>query len=82
MLIYAEYIIWNARLDDSQAGIKITGRNMNNLRYAEDNILMAKSEDELKFLLMRVKKDGEKVGLMLNIKKLRSWYPVPSHHGK
>ena len=55
---------------------------MNNLRYAEDNILMAKSEDELKFLLMRVKKDGEKVGLMLNIKKLRSWYPVPSPHGK
>ena len=55
---------------------------MNNLRYAEDNILMAKSEDELKFLLMRVKKDGEKVGLMLNIKKLRSWYPVPSLHGK
>ena len=53
---------------------------MNNLRYAEDNILMAKSEDELKFLLMRVKKDGEKVGLMLNIKKLRSWYPAPSLH--
>ena len=77
-----EYIMWNAGLDDSQAGIKITRRNMNNLRYADDNILVAKSEDELKGLLMRVKKDSEKVGLKLNIKKLRSWYPVPSHHGK
>ena len=55
---------------------------MNNLRYADDNILVAKSEDELKGLLMRVKKDSEKVGLKLNIKKLRSWDPVPSPHGK
>ena len=55
---------------------------MNNLRYADDNILMAKSEDELKGLLMRMEKDSEKVCLKLNIKKLRSWYPVPSHHGK
>ena len=79
---YAEYIMRNARLDKSQARIKIARRNMNNLRYADDNILVAKSEDELKGLLMRVKKDSEKVGLKLNIKKLRSWYPVPSHHGK
>ena len=72
----------NTGLEEAQAGIKVAGRNMNNLRYADDNILMAKSEDELKGLLMRMEKDSEKVCLKLNIKKLRSWYPVPSHHGK
>ena len=59
---YAEYIMWNERLDDSEAGIKITGRNINNLRYAEDTNLMAESE-ELKSLLMKVKEESEKVGL-------------------
>ena len=63
---YAEYIIWNARLDEAQAGIKIAERNINNLRYAEDTTLMAESE-ELKSLLMKVKEESEKVGLELNI---------------
>ena len=66
---YAEYIMWDARLDESQAGIKIAGRNRNNLRYANDTILMAESEGELKSLLMRVKEKSEKAGLKLNIKK-------------
>ena len=56
LLIYAEYIMWNARLDESQTEIKTAGRNINNLRYADDNIVMAESEEELKNLLMRVKK--------------------------
>ena len=72
----------NARLDDSQAGIKIAGRNINNLRYADDTILMAESEEELKSLLMKVKEESEKAGLKLKFKKLRSWHPVPSLHGK
>ena len=59
----------NARLDEAQAGIKISGRNMNNLRYADDTTLMAESEEELKRLLMKVKKESEKVGLKLNIQK-------------
>ena len=63
----------NARLDDVQAGIKIAGRNINNLRYADDTILMAKREEELKSLLMKVKEESEKAGFKLNIKKLRSW---------
>ena len=67
---YAEYIIQNARLDESQAGIKIAGRNINNLRYADDTTLKAESEDELKSLLMKVKKESEKVGLKLNIRKM------------
>ena len=71
-----------ARLDESQAGVKIAGRNIRNLRYADDTILMAKSEQELKNLLMRVKEEIEKAGLKFNIKNLRSWYPVPSLHGK
>ena len=71
-----------AGLDEAQAGIKIAGRNINNLRYADDNTLMAESEEELKSLLMKVKEESEKVGLKLNIKKLRSWHPVPSLHGK
>ena len=83
----------NAGLDETQAGIKIARRNINKLRYADDTILMAESE-ELKSLLMKVKKESEKVGLKLNIQKtgisqwqlspmpLRSWHPVPSLHGK
>ena len=79
--LYAEYIMWNARLDDAQAGIKIAGRNINNLRNADDSTLMAESKEELKSLLMKVKQEIEKVGLKLNIKK-RSWHPIPSLHGK
>ena len=63
---YAEYIMWNAGLDEAQAGIKIAGRNINNIIYADDTTLMAESE-ELKSLLMKVKKESEKVGLLLNI---------------
>ena len=66
---YAEYIIRNAGLDKAQAGIKIAGRNLNNLRYADDTTLMAESEEELKNLLMKVKEESEKVGLKLNIQK-------------
>ena len=79
---YAEYIMWKAGPDESQAGIKISKRNINNLRYADDTTLMAESEEELKSLLMKVKEENEKVGLKLNIKKLRSWHPVPLLHGK
>ena len=61
--LYAEYIMWNARLDEAQAGIKIAGRNINNLRYADDTTLMAESKEELKSLLMKVKEESEKVGL-------------------
>ena len=68
----------NARLDDSQAGIKIAGRNINNLRYADDTMLMAESEKELKSHLMKVKEQSEKAGLKLKFKKLRSWHPIPS----
>ena len=79
---YAEYIMRNAGLEEVQAGIKIARRNINNLRYADDNSLMAESEEELKSLLM-VKEKSEKAGLKLNIqKKLRSWHPVPSLHDK
>ena len=80
--LYAEYIMRNARLDEAQAGIKIAGRNINNLRYADDTTLMAEREEELKRLLMKVKEESEKTGLKLNIQKLRSWHPVPSLHGK
>ena len=72
----------NAGLDEAQAGIKIAGRNINNLRHADDITLMAESEEELKSLLMKVKEESEKVGLKLNIRKQRSWHPVPSLHGK
>ena len=71
----------NAGLDETQAGIKIARRNINNLRYADDITLMAKSKQELKSLLMKVKEESEKVGLKVNIQK-RSWHPVPSLHGK
>ena len=70
----------NARLDEAQAGIKTAGRNINNLRYADDTTLMAESK-ELKSLLMKVKEQSEKVGLKLTFIKLRSWHLVPSLHG-
>ena len=69
--LYAEYIMRNAGLDEAQAGIKIPGRNINNLRYADDTTLMAESEEELKNLLMKVKEEREKVGLKLNIQKTK-----------
>ena len=72
----------NARLEEAQAGIKIAGRNINNLRYADDSTLMAESEKEIKSLLMKVKEESENVGLKLNIRKLGSWHLVPSLHGK
>ena len=74
--------MWNARLDEAQAGIKIAERNINNLRYADDTTLMAASEEELKSLLMKVKEDSEKVGLKHNIQKTKSWHLVLSLHGK
>ena len=67
--LYAEYITRNAGLEETQAGIKIAGRNINNLRYADDSTLMAESEEELKSFLMKVKEESEKVGLKLNIQK-------------
>ena len=69
--LYAEYIMRNAGLEEAQAGIKIAGRNINNLRYADDTTLMAESEEELKCLLMKVKEESEKVGLKLNIQKMK-----------
>ena len=78
----AEYIMRNAGLDEAQAGIKIAGRNINNLRYADDTTLMAESEEELKSVLMSAKEQSEKAGLKLNIKKRRSWHPIPLLHGK
>ena len=69
--LYAEYIMGNARLDESQAEIKIAKRNINNLRYADDTTLMAEVEEELKSLLMKVKEESEKVGLTLNIQKAK-----------
>ena len=72
----------NAGLKEVQAGIKIAGRNSNNLRYADDTTLMAEGEEELKNLLIKVKEESEKVGLKLNIQRTKSWHPVPSLHGK
>ena len=69
--LYAEYIMRNARLEEAQAGIKISGRNINDLRYANDTTLMPESEEELKSLLMKVKEESEKVGLKLNIQKTK-----------
>ena len=69
--LYVEYIMRNPGLDETQAGIKIARRNINNLRYADDTILMAKSEEELKSLLMKAKEESEKVGLKLNIQKTK-----------
>ena len=68
----------NTGLEEAQAGIKIAGRNINNLRYADDTTLMAESEEEIRSLLMKLKEKSEKVGLKLNIQKLRSWHLVPS----
>ena len=72
----------NARLDEAQPGIKIAGRNINNLRYSDDTTLMAESEEELKSLLMKVKVESEKVGLNSTFRKLRSWHPILSVHSK
>ena len=80
--LYAEYITWNARLDESQAGIKIAGRNINNLRYADDTTLMAEIEEELKSLLMRVKEESEKAGLKLSIQKTKIVASGPITSGK
>ena len=80
--LYAEYIKINARLDEAQVGIKIAWRTINNLRYADDATLMAESEEGLKSLLMKVKEESEKVGLKSIFRKLKSWYLVPSLHGK
>ena len=79
---YAVYIMRNTGLEEAQAGIKIAWKNINNLRYADDTTLMAESEEELKSLLMKVKKENENVGLKLKFRKLRSWHLVPSLHGK
>ena len=65
--LYAEYIMWNSRLDEAQAGIKTAGKNINNLRYADDTVFMAESEEELKSSLMKVKEKRKKAGLKLNI---------------
>ena len=72
----------NTGLEEAQAGIKIAGRNINNLRYADDTTLMAESEEELKRLLMKVKEESEKVGLMLNIQKTKIMASGPTLHGK
>ena len=80
--VYAEYIMRNTGMDEAQAGIRIAGRNINNLRYADDTTLMAESEEKLKSLLMKVKEKIEKVGLSSTFSKLRSWHLVPSLHGK
>ena len=86
--VHAEYIMQNAGLDESQAGIKIAGKNINIHSYVDDTTLTAESEEELKSFLMRVKEVSERVSLRVNIKKkkketnLRSWHPVPLLHGK
>ena len=80
--LYAEYIMWNAGLDEAQAGIKIAGRNISNLRYAEGNTLMAESEEELKSLLMKVKGENGKSCFKTTFKKRRSWHLIPSLHGR
>ena len=80
--LYAEYIMRNTGLEETHAGIKIAGRNINNLRYAGDTTLMAESEEELKSLLMKVKEESEKVGLSSTFRKRRSWHLVLSLHGK
>ena len=74
--------MWNAKLDEAQVGIKISGRNINNLRYADDTALMAESEKELKSLLLKVKEEAEKAGLKLNIQKTKIMVSGPIIHGK
>ena len=80
--LYAEYIMQNAWLDEEQARIKIAGRNINKLRYADYTTLVAESEKELESLLMKVKEESEKASFKLNVQKLRSWHLVPSLHRK
>ena len=80
--LHAECIMRNAGLEETQAGIKIAGKTINNLRYADDTTLMVESEEELKSLLMKVKEESEKTGLKLSIQILTSWHLVPSLHGK
>ena len=80
--LYAEYIMWNAGLDEAQAGIKIARKNINNLRYADDTTLMAESEMEQKSPLIKVKEESEEAGKNSTFKKLKSWHAVPSLRGK
>ena len=80
--LYVEYASWNDGLDESQAGINISRRNINNPRYADDTTLMEESEKELNIPLMKVKEKSEKAGLKFSVQKLRSWYLVPSLHDK
>ena len=80
--LYAEYILRNAQLDEAQAGIMVAGRNINNLRYANDTTLKAEREEKLKSLLMKVKEEGETSGLNSTFRKWRSWHLVHSLHGK
>ena len=80
--LYAEYIMQNAGLDEAQAGIKIAGRNINNLRYADDSTLVAESKEELKRLLMKVKEESERADLKLNIEKTKITASSLSLHGK
>ena len=75
---YAEYIMWNAILDEAQAGVKIARKNINNLSYPDDTTLMAESKEEVKNILMKVKEESEKAGLNSTFRKLRSWHLVPS----
>ena len=75
---YAEYIMWNARLDEAQDGIKIAGRSINNLRYADDSTLIAESKEELKSLLMKVKEESEKAGLKLNSQNTKARASSPT----
>ena len=77
--LYAEYIMRNAGLDEAQAGLKITGRNINNLRYADDTTLMVESKEELKNLLMKVKEESETAGLKFSIQKLKIMASSPNH---
>ena len=72
----------NAQLDEAEAGIKFSGRNINNLRYADDTTQMAESKEELRSLMMRMKVESEKAGLKLIIQKNESWHPIPSLHHK
>ena len=74
--------MWNAKLDKAQAGIKIAEETIISLRYTDDTILMAESEEGLKSFLMKAKEENENAGLKLNIEKQRSWHQVPSFHGK
>ena len=80
--LYTEHIMRHAELDELQAGIKTDRKNINNFRYADDTTLTAESEKELKSFWLRVKKESERAGLRLILKKLRSWHPAPLLHGK